>query len=76
MLKEDDQYASPIATLFYEFYDDVEELKIRLESDRNKLQCIVAQGILPDEIRFGETQKPSLTSYADNRDIVKFLLKT
>ena len=76
MLKEDDQYASPIATLFYEFYDSLEELKIRLESDRDKLQCIVSEGIFADEVRFGQTQKPSLTSYADNRDTVKFLLKT
>lgn len=76
MLKEDEQYASPIATLFYEFYDSLEELKGRLENDRDKLQCIVAEGVFPDEVPFGQTQKPSLTSYADNRDTVEFLLKT
>ena len=76
MLKEDDQYASPIATLFYEFYDSLEELKIRLQNERDKLQCIVGDGIFVDGISFGQTQKPSLTSYADNRDTVEFLLKT
>lgn len=76
ILKEDGQYASPIATLFYEFYDSLEDLKVRLDTDRDKLQCIVSEGVFTDEVRFGQTQKPSLTSYADNRDTVEFLLKT
>lgn len=76
ILKEDKQYASPIATLFYEFYDSLEELKVRLKNNRDKLQCIVAEGIFPDEVGFGQTQRPSLSSYADNRDTVEFLLKT
>ncbi|HUH47402.1 MAG TPA: acyl-CoA reductase [Arenibacter sp.] len=76
MLKEDEQYASPIATLFYEYYDSLEELRVRLENDREKLQCIVSEGVFADEVHFGQTQKPSLASYADNRDTVQFLLKT
>lgn len=75
MLKEDEQYASPIATLFYEFYDSLEDLRVRLNDESDKLQCIVAEGLFTDEILFGQTQKPSLTSYADNRDTVEFLLK-
>ena len=76
MLKEDKNYASPIATVFYEFYDSLEELKIRLSKDRNQIQCLVANGFMADEVPFGQTQKPSLTDYADNIDTVDFLLKT
>ncbi|MCM4166211.1 hypothetical protein KCTC52924_03133 [Arenibacter antarcticus] len=75
MLKEDTNYASPIATLFYEPYDSIEELKIRLRNDSDRLQCIVADGLMEDEIPFGQTQKPALTAYADNMDTVEFLLK-
>ena len=76
MLKEDKSYASPIATVFYEYYDSLEDLKNRLSHDLDLLQCIVANGVMPNEIPFGTTQKPSLEDYADNVDTVDFLLKT
>jgi hypothetical protein len=76
MLKEDKNYASPIATVFYEFYDSLEALKIRLSNDKDKIQCLVANGFTADEVPFGQTQKPSLADYADNIDTVDFLLKT
>ena len=76
MLKNDESYASPIATLFYEEYSSINEIKKRLLTDVEKIQCVVANGILEDEIKFGQTQKPSLTDYADSIDTVEFLLKT
>lgn len=75
MLKEDTSYASPIATLFYETYDSLEELRELLEKDKDKLQCIVSDGFSTDEVPFGQTQKPALNAYADNMDTVDFLLK-
>ncbi len=76
MLKNDESYSSPIATLFYEEYSSLNELKKRLLTDNDKIQCVVANGILEGEIKFGQTQKPSLTDYADGVDTVEFLLKT
>ena len=32
-LKEDTSYASPISSLFYEFYDDVKDIQSRLKAD-------------------------------------------
>lgn len=76
MLKEDESYASPIASVFYEYYDSLDDLKKNLSQKAEKIQCIVAQGVLEDEVPFGHTQKPSLTDYADGIDTVDFLLKT
>ena len=73
ILKEDKSYASPIATLFYEYYTDTEALKKQLITDTEQIQCIVAKGLLPDEIAFGNTQIPQLWEYADNVDTLKFL---
>ncbi len=75
MLKEDKNYASPIATLFYENYDSKEQLKEKLEQDKDKIQCIVSNGFIDTEIKFGQTQKPQLWDYADGIDTVAFLLK-
>ncbi|MUH34461.1 acyl-CoA reductase [Zobellia amurskyensis] len=76
ILKEDKSYSSPIASLFYERYDDLDSLKDRLATDSDQLQCIVGENIIEGEIAFGKTQQPSLTDYADNVDTVDFLLRT
>jgi Acyl-CoA reductase (LuxC) len=73
MLKEDPSYASPIATLFYEYYDNLESLKDQLALDADKIQCIVSKAPLKNAIAFGQTQQPSLWDYADGVDILAFL---
>ncbi|WP_299122808.1 acyl-CoA reductase [uncultured Winogradskyella sp.] len=76
MIKQDESYASPIATLFYDYYTTTEDLRKKLNSEADKIQCIVANGFTDNEIEFGETQKPQLWDYADNVDTVEFLLTT
>ena len=73
ILKEDPQYASPIATLFYEYYSSGSDLKERLQQDAEAIQCVVADGFIENEIAFGETQSPSLTDYADGVNTLAFL---
>ena len=75
MLKEDSSYASPIATLFYEKYNSIEELKEKLFTDNDMIQCIVANNVVENEVEFGKTQSPKLWDYADGIDSVDFLLR-
>jgi hypothetical protein len=75
MIKEDASYSSPIATLFYEFYESENTLNEKLSSDQDKIQCIVASNFKDSEIEFGKTQNPELWDYADNEDTIAFLLK-
>ncbi|MUU77223.1 acyl-CoA reductase [Winogradskyella endarachnes] len=75
MIKEDQSYASPIATLFYEFYNSTEELKQKISAESDKIQCVVSQDFLDTEIPFGKTQNPELYDYADNVDTIEFLLE-
>lgn len=75
MLKEDTSYGSPIATVFYEYYNSIEELRTKISTDKEQIQCIVSNGFSATEVTFGETQKPELWDYADNVDTVDFLLK-
>lgn len=75
MIKEDESYASPIATLFYEYYENKELLKEKLEADSDRIQCVVSNGILDSEINFGDSQVPQLWDYADGVDTLEFLLK-
>lgn len=74
-IKEDSSYASPIASVFYEYYDDLNDLKSRLETEKDQIQCIVSNNLIKNSIDFGQTQKPNLWDYADNVDTIAFLIK-
>ena len=74
IIKEDSSYSSPISSVFYEFYDDINGIKNRLETDKDKIQCIVSNNLVENSIDFGLTQKPNLWDYADNVDTIDFLI--
>lgn len=75
-LKEDPSYASPISSVFYEFYENIEDLQTRLEADAEQIQCIVSNDLVKNSTSFGQTQNPHLWDYADNVDTITFLLTT
>ena len=72
-LKEDTSHASPISSVFYEYYEDIADLQKRLTSETEKIQCIVSNNIIENSIAFGQTQQPKLWDYADNVDTLAFL---
>ena len=75
-IKEDPSYASPISSVFYEFYENIENLQARLTADSEQIQCIVSNNLIENSIPFGQTQNPQLWDYADNVDTITFLLTT
>lgn len=75
LLKEDEGYASPIGSLFYEKYDSLDELHTRLKNDEEKIQCIVSKELKSHHVPFGKTQKPELWDYADGIDTLEFLIE-
>jgi hypothetical protein len=73
-LKEDSSYASPISSIFFEYYDKIEEIKKKLVNDAEQIQCVVSSCYIENSIPFGQTQQPLLWDYADNLDTIEFLL--
>lgn len=75
LMRESTDLASPIAVLYYEYYDDLTDLKINLWERRDEIQLIVAKDRVEGlpSFYFGEAQKPSLTDYADGVDTMAFL---
>ncbi|TDQ31495.1 acyl-CoA reductase [Zeaxanthinibacter enoshimensis] len=74
LLKEDSSYSSPIGTVFYERYRTKEELNIKLEQDKDQIQCIVSNSTA-EGLPLGKAQSPGLSDYADGIDTVEFMLK-
>ena len=75
VIKEDPSYASPISSVFYEYYDHLEDLKTRLTAESDHIQCVVSNNLIENSVPFGETQKPKLWDYADNVVTIAFLLE-
>ncbi|MBP4143045.1 acyl-CoA reductase [Flavobacterium sp. P4023] len=75
-LKEDPSHASPISSVFYEYYNNIEELEARIELESEQIQCVVSNDLVKNSIAFGQTQKPALWNYADNIDTISFLITT
>lgn len=75
MLKEDTELHAPTAVCFYEFYTQKNHLQSHLNSLKDQLQCVVAEGFMEEETPFGQTQFPALWDYADQIDVLEFLLK-
>jgi hypothetical protein len=73
-IKEDISHASPISSVFYEYYEDLKEVKERIQQDAEMIQCIVSNGSIENSVYFGNTQKPNLWDYADNVDTMQFLI--
>jgi len=75
MLKESAVIATPVCTVNFEYYDDLSLLKAHLKENNDKLQCIVCNDtVIPGLTPFGSTQYPQLWDYADNVDIMQFLI--
>ncbi|MEM8764188.1 MAG: acyl-CoA reductase [Bacteroidota bacterium] len=73
LLKEDASHASPISVLFYQYYSQKKNLEHLLAENKDALQCIVTHLEIPQAISFGQTQKPTLSDYADDVDTLAFL---
>lgn len=56
-------------------YDSLEEVQSWLKANDEALQCVVTAigGLHSRQVSFGKAQQPSLTDYADERDVMKFL---
>ena len=69
ILKEDKELFSPIGTLFYEFYNHIDDVNEVLTNEDHRIQCRVGLNGIP----FGKAQQPTLWDYADNIDTLNFL---
>lgn len=72
LLQENEKMVSPIAVLYYEYYNDFKNLHNLIQANQQKLQCIV--GIVePANVTFGQAQFPEVWDYADHIDTLHFL---
>jgi hypothetical protein len=71
LLKEDSGFSSPISVVFYEYYENEEDLRNYLSENEEHIQAVISANDIP----FGAAQTPQLWDYADGVDTVSFLLE-
>lgn len=72
-LKEDESLFSPVSIIHYEFYDDKQKVYDFIKENEHSIQCVVSS---QNEygVKLGQAQFPKLWDYADNVDVMAFLL--
>ena len=75
ILKEDDRISSPIACLYYSYYENRLEVEQTIAANREDIQCVVSSSDDNNHVFFGKAQYPQLDDYADNIDTMELLLK-
>ncbi|MBC7401282.1 MAG: acyl-CoA reductase [Mucilaginibacter sp.] len=76
ILREDKSLLSPLAVLFYSYYDDIESVAELINAQAENIQCIVTTAHLKVKsqvVDFGQSQQPKLWDYADGIDTMAFL---
>lgn len=76
LLREDPSLQARIASVHYEYYDDLIELDALLADKKDAIQCVIGNIKLRDypALPFGKSQEPSLNDYADGDDVMEFLV--
>ncbi len=76
LLKEDERLTSPLAVLYYSYYDDLQSAEQLIDNERSNIQCVVSEAPLKIKcqvVDFGQSQQPKLWDYADGVDTMDFL---
>lgn len=76
MLKEENLLQSRLATLNFSFYKSNDDIVHFLKENEQDIQCVVSQNCTDwKAFSFGKAQKPELWDYADNMDVIDFIMK-
>ncbi len=74
LFTESPQLTSPTAVVYYEKYQDLQQLRQALQPVSDKIQCIVSRmGWFEGSVEPGKAQMPEVHDYADGVDTMAFL---
>jgi hypothetical protein len=76
LVKEDARWVSPLAVLYYEYYEDIQSAEKLINEQSDQIQCVVSSlplNVKPQLVDFGMSQQPGLADYADGIDTMDFL---
>lgn len=76
LLVEGEGFSAQLSRINVVRYRSLAEVSAWLEAHEEELQCVVSDAIEHSRrVAFGSAQRPSLTDYPDDRDVMRFLLE-
>jgi hypothetical protein len=76
MLREHEDIASPVSTLHYQYFKNLEEVALDISLKRAQIQCVVGRAEVGAKmIPFGQAQQPELWDYADDVNTIEWLIQ-
>ncbi|NQW43700.1 MAG: acyl-CoA reductase [Bacteroidetes bacterium] len=76
IFQEKDELHAPLATLNYHYYDSINDIEQYIDKHKDSIQCVVSNmKEFNNVIQLGTSQQPNLWDYADNVNVVEFLLQ-
>ena len=74
LMKEDSTLHSPVSMLFYQRYQNENDIRDYLEIEEENIQCVVSKSsAIPNAVPLGKSQMPAVDDYADGVDTMHFL---
>ena len=73
LCKERKNLLAPLACIHYAYYEKEDEVSTFIKNNEGNIQCVVGNYSQGKSVAFGQTQKPELQDFADNRDTMNFL---
>ncbi|MBO5875791.1 MAG: aldehyde dehydrogenase [Alistipes sp.] len=75
LLTEGKEFSAQLSRINVLRYSSLEQVEAWLLSHEEELQCVVSEAIEHSRrVDFGAAQRPALTEYPDQRDVMRFLL--
>lgn len=72
---EGTSFATSLANVVVQRYEDIAEVRAWLAEHRDEIQCVVSHLDIDGCVPFGKAQHPQLTDYADGVDTMRFLVE-
>jgi len=75
LMQETDDISARTAMLFYEYYENLDEIAKKIQTHQDEIQSIITNQNLNNlkTIPFGQTHYPTLNDYPNHIDTMKFL---
>jgi len=70
LVKESQELHAPVANLFYQRYNNINEINEYIQKHSNDIQCIVGKDYVP----FGKSQFPDILDFSDGISTKEFLM--
>ena len=71
LLVESNQINSSLSVLYYEYYENMQDLRDKMHTNQDKIQCVLSNDLyIKNALYFGSSQQPEIDEFPDRVDVI------